>query len=99
VDALVDLLAVSMKLATFVGVLVAATGMNLPDLRKGLGLRFFALGATGVALMIANAWLAVSPLALVLDVAYAATCVWVLVRGLQREREEFATFSIVGEAS
>ena len=75
-----DHLAIAMKALTFAGVLAAATGMNLPSVGARQFRAHLALGAAGVALMFANAWLAASPAAILVDVAYAASCGVLLAR-------------------
>lgn len=83
-----DTLALAMKVTTFLGVVVAATGMNLPHTTPRALARDIALGAAGVLLMVANAWLAASPLAIALDVAYLAACAVVLARAIRMPRPE-----------
>lgn len=86
-----DTLALAMKLVTFLGVLLAATGMNLPHTTPRALARDIALGAGGVGLMVANAWLAAAPIALALDVAYLAGCAVVLARAIRVHRSEVPT--------
>lgn len=85
-----DALALLMKLVTFLGVVLAAAGMNLPHAKPRALVRLVVLGAGGVALMVANAWLAVSPLALALDAAYLAACAVVLARAVRTPPREAA---------
>lgn len=84
-----DWIALVMKGLTFAGVLVAATGMVAPIGARAQA-RFFALGALGVALMVANAWIAGTAAGLLIDGAFAALAVVVLVRALRQESARVA---------
>lgn len=79
-----DALAFVMKSTTFLGVLLASAGMNLPRAGEVSRFALLALAIGGVALMVANTWLAGrAALALVVDVAYAAACGLVAWRALR----------------
>lgn len=95
-----DILALSMKAVTFVGVLVAATGMNLPtSSARGFAARV-ALGVGGVALMIGNVWLAAIPFAIAIDVAYVVVCGFVLAHALRASPEAGPVeFQVLGDAA
>lgn len=91
-----DPLAITMKAVTFAGVVLAATWLNLPaDATRSLLARL-AMGVAGVVIMLANVWLAVTPLALIVDFTYAGSCAYLLVKAL---RSRAVTFDVLGEAA
>ena len=89
-----DLLAVSMKAFTFLGVLCAATALNVPWVERSRFVRAALLGVAGVALMVANVWLSSFPLAVLVDLAYLGVACATLWRAWSRAP---VAFEVVGE--
>lgn len=79
-----DPLVLSMKATTFLGVVLAVAAMNVREDRSGALARRASLAAGGVALMVANVWLAATPLGLVVDAAYAGAAAWTLAQAARR---------------
>src|SRR5438067_6861570 len=71
-------LELAMKAATFLGVATASTLLAMQHRSRVLDALHAAVGAAGVALMIANARLAASTLGILVDVGYLAGCLALL---------------------
>lgn len=76
-----DPVAAAMKALTFAGVVASALGVATRDIKPAARSRCLALGSGGVVLMFANMLISAQPGAVLVDAAYAAVCVAVLVDG------------------
>lgn len=76
----------AMKAATMTGVIVAAAGIVMLRVSPRARARCFAIAAAGVGLMFANALVAASPFAMLVDLAYLAFAAATFIGGIRDGR-------------
>ena len=81
-----SLLETAMKATTFLGVATAAYLLTMRHDSKRLYAVHLALGAVGVALIVANAAIATSPLGILVDLGYLCACLLALAEFLADAR-------------